>query len=208
MFAIEAARNASSFGLLLSSNSLLNLPTTIYRLIDSTKKLLEKNQRSFYTFLMNTISLTKLNNFERNIEIYVLCTSCPETFWLSPEHKQFNIPLISIVDVLHAFQADDDDQHTTKTYSFDLREILRQLQEMRDDECETNPTGNSLVLKDPNALVLQDRSGLNSNRPWWGLQINKDDDGLDDDHKESQSFAELKEGKFGIASAYRHEPKP
>jgi len=119
MYAIECARNGSSYGLLISSNSLLNLPSTIHTLLDRIKSLLDKNNRSYYTLLMNTLSITKMNNFEKNIDIYILCSSCSESIWLSPEHKQFNIPLVSIMDIVQAFETNDE-----MNYSFDLRQIL------------------------------------------------------------------------------------
>jgi hypothetical protein len=196
MYAIECARNGSSYGLLISSNSLLNLPSTIHKLLDRIKTLFDINNRQYYTFLMNTLSITKLNNFEKTIDIYVLCSSCSESIWLSPEHKQFNIPLVSIADIVQAFEANNNN-NLSLNYSFDLKQILSTI---KIDQINPNNENNSLVLKNPNALLLQQRDGINrgldNNPTWWGLQITE---------KEINSIAELKEGKFGIASGYTNE---
>lgn len=202
MYAIECARNGSSYGLLISSNSLLNLPVTIHTLLDRIKLLLKKNNREYYTFLMNTLSIAKLNNFEKTIDVYVLVSSCSESLWFSPEHKQFNIPLISISDIVHALEMNEG------SYSFDLKEILSSMK-IDDEEENSNEESNALVLKNPNSLLLQQRDGLNrglhNGQIWWGLQMtdnNKDDD---DDNKEKSSISELKEGKSGIAAGYTNE---
>lgn len=202
MYAIECARNSSSYGLLLSSNSLLNLPITIHQLLDQVKSVLKNQNRQYYTFLMNTISITKLNNFEQNIDVYVLCSSCSESSWLSPEHKQFNIPLISITDLVYALDMNEE------YYSFDLKQISSTIK-MNENRTE-DEENNAVVLKNPNSLLLTQRDGLNrgllNNQTWWGLQItdnNTNDD--DDENKEKNSIAELKEGKSGIASGYSHE---
>ena len=196
MYAIECARNGSSFGLLLSSNSLLNLPTTIHSLLDHMKKLLDRHHRSYYTFLMNTVSLTKLNNFEQNIDVYVLCSSCAESSWLSPEFKQFNIPLISVMDLIEALATPD--RPSMSHYSFDLREILLKIHPLNNDDDEQISTDQqAIVLKHPNALLLQQRD--EQERSYWGLQM------VNADEKESLPISELKEGKFGIASGYSHE---
>ena len=202
MYAIECARNGSTFGLLVSSNSLLNLPTTIHRLLDHVKSLLDRNERSYHTFLMNTLSITKMNNFEQNIDTYVLCSSCSESLWLSPEHKQFNIPMISVIDVIHAFE--EQDEQSSRSYSFDLREILSTVKTVDHQAANDNEGNQSVVLKHPNALLLHQQDGnnrgLNSGRTWWGLQMNSDVD-----EKEKEPIAELKEGRFGIAAGYTHE---
>ena len=152
---------------------------------------------------MNTLSITKMNNFEQNIDVYILCSSCCESFWLSPEHKQFNIPLVSVVDVIHAF--DVNDEQPMKTYSFDLREIVSNIKPIAEDFEEEKREQRAIMLKHPNALLLQQRDGndrgLNENRSWWGLKI----DDKPDNEKEISSMAELKEGRFGIASGYRNE---
>ena len=198
MYAIETARNGSSYGLLTSSNSLLNLPSTIHTLLDRIKELLDKNNRQYYTFLMNTLSITKMNNFERTIDVYVLCSSCSESIWLSPEHKQFNIPFVSIADIVQAFDRTDED--LSANYSFDLRQILSTIKINNDKQNDEN---NALVLKHPNALLLkQDGSNTNNNRTWWGLQIT---DNTNEEEKEIKPIAELKEGKFGIAAGYTNE---
>ncbi len=194
MYAIECARNGSSYGLLISSNSLLNLPSTIHTLLDRIKSLLDKNNRSYYTLLMNTLSITKMNNFEKNIDIYILCSSCSESIWLSPEHKQFNIPLVSIMDIVQAFEPHDE-----MNYSFDLRQILST---MKINETNPKEEENALVLKNPNNLLLQQRDrGLDSSRTWWGLQMTD----TTNEEKEKNPIAELKEGKSGIASGYTNE---
>jgi len=193
MYAIECARNGSSYGLLTSSNSLLNLPSAIHTLLDRIKFLLKKNNRQYYTFLMNTLSITKMNNFEKNIDIYVLCSSCSESIWISPEHKQFNIPLVSIADIIHAF-----DENSSLNYSFDLKEILST---MKIDDDNQNEENNALVLKNPNALLLQQRDGFDNSRTWWGLQMIDNPN----EEKEINSIAELKEGKSGIAAGYTNE---
>lgn len=201
MYAIECARNGSSYGLLISSNSLLNLPSTIHHLLDRIKALLHQNERQYYTFLMNTLSITKLNNFEQNIDTYVLCSSCSESLWLSPEHKQFNIPLISIADVVHAFGLTDE--NSPLKYSFDLRQILSMIHL---DEQSSSESNQELVLKNPNSLLLQQRDGhqrgLESGPKWWGLQIN---DQSNDEEQQPIAIAELKEGRTGIAAGYTHE---
>ena len=198
MFAIESARNGSSYGLLISSNSLLNLPSTIHILLDRIKKLFDQNNRQYYTFLMNTLSITKMNNFEKTIDTYVLCSSCSESIWLSPEQKQFNIPFVSIADVVHAFE--NSDENLSINYSFDLREILSRMKIVEEDQ--SNET-NALVLKHPNALLLK-QDGLNNNntRTWWGLKMT---DNTNDEEKEINSIAELKEGRSGIAAGYSNE---
>jgi len=205
MYAIECARNGSSYGLLISSNSLLNLPSTIHILLNRIKNLLEKNNRQYYTFLMNTLSITKMNNFEKTIDIYVLCSSCSESIWVSPEHRQFNIPFVSIADIVQAFEIINE--NSSLNYSFDLRQILSTMK-IDDNENETNQNdeNNALVLKNPNSLLLQQRNGMNrgldNDRAWWGLQIT---DNTNNEEKEINSIAELKEGKFGIASGYTNE---
>ncbi|CAF1482709.1 unnamed protein product [Adineta steineri] len=206
MYAIECARNGSSYGLLISSNSLLNLPSTIHTLLDRIKHLFDKNNRQHYTFLMNTLSITKMNNFERNIDTYVLCSSCSETLWLSPEHRQFNIPLISLADIVQAFE--QTDENLAITYSFDLRQILSTMKNIDENELINSTEDNhALVLKNPNSLLLQQRDGmnrgLNDGRMWWGLQIT--DTNTNTDEKEINPIAELKEGRTGIASGYTHE---
>ncbi|CAF1548953.1 unnamed protein product, partial [Adineta steineri] len=206
MYAIECARNGSSYGLLISSNSLLNLPSTIHTLLDRIKHLFDKNNRQHYTFLMNTLSITKMNNFERNIDTYVLCSSCSETLWLSPEHRQFNIPLISLADIVQAFE--QTDENLAITYSFDLRQILSTMKNIDENELINSTEDNhALVLKNPNSLLLQQRDGMNrglDNGPmWWGLQIT--DTNTNTDEKEINPIAELKEGRTGIASGYTHE---
>ena len=150
---------------------------------------------------MNTISITKLNNFEKNIDIYIYCSSCSESIWFLPEFKQFNIPLVSINDLIHAF----NDDNNNKTYSFDLKYILSTINIDYENEInEQNDQSNALVLKNPNALLLQQRDrGLENNRNWWGLQINDNKEGEEDDEK--NSIAELKEGKLGIAAGYTNE---
>ncbi|UJR21518.1 hypothetical protein I4U23_024603 [Adineta vaga] len=205
MYAIECARNGSSYGLLISSNSLLNLPSTIHTLLDRIKSVFDKNNRQYYTFLMNTLSITKLNNFERNIDTFVLCSSCPESLWLSPEHKQFNIPLISLADIVQAFETTDE--NLSMNYSFDLQQILSTMKPIDDNDI-TNKVDEtkSLVLKHPNSLVLQQRDGINrgldNTQKWWGLQMNDEDK---NDEKEKHPIAELKEGITGIAAGYNHE---
>ena len=202
MYAIECARNGSSYGLLISSNSLLNLPSTIHTLLDRLKSLLSQNDRQYYTLLMNTLSISKMNNFEQNIDVYILCSSCSESLWLAPEHKQFNIPLVSIADVVHAFETNDQ-----LNYSFDLRQILSNMK-IYDERNEINPTeeNSALVLKNPNALLLQQRDGMNrgldGGRTWWGLQMTEN---TKEEEKEKSSIAELKEGRSGIASGYSNE---
>ncbi|CAF4522996.1 unnamed protein product, partial [Rotaria sp. Silwood2] len=205
MYAIECARNGSSYGLLVSSNSLLNLSLTIHTLLDRIKKLLDKNNRQYYTFLMNTLSITKMNNFERNIDVYILCSSCTESLWLSPEYKQFNISLISITDIIQAFEKDDE--NLSINYSFDLRQILSTMKIIDENEInQQNEENNALVLKHPNALLLQQRDGLNRNldnsQNWWGLQIT---DNINEEKESNKSISELKEGKSGIASGYTNE---
>jgi hypothetical protein len=209
MYAMECARHGSSFGLLLSSNALLNLPESIHRLLEYIKRLLNKHHRSYYTFLMNTVSITKLNNFEQNIGIAVVCSSCSECQWLSPEHKQFNIPLISINDVIQALN--NVDNETTNIYSFDIRDILGYVSHFVDQHSNDNEQDqHALVLKHPNALLLKQQDGsnreTNSARAWWGLRINDVDDNDSDNEKEKTSIAELKQGRCGIASGYTHEP--
>jgi hypothetical protein len=200
MYAIECARNGSSYGLLISSNSLLNLPSTIHTLLDRVKLLLHKNNRSYYTLLMNTLSITKMNNFERNIDIYILCSSCSESIWLAPEHKQFNIPLVSIMDIVQAFESNEE-----INYSFDLRQILSTMKINETNETTVKEENNALVLKNPNTLLLQQRDGMNrglaSGRTWWGLEMT---DSINEE-KERNSISELKEGKSGIASGYANE---
>ncbi|CAF1111186.1 unnamed protein product [Rotaria sordida] len=196
MYAIECARNGSSYGLLTSSNSLLNLPLIIHKLLDYLKKLFDKYNRQYYTFLMNTLSITKLNNFERNIDIYVLCSSCTESQWLSPEYKQFNIPLISINDIIQAFE--NNNENLSINYSFDLRQILSTIKIINENEInENDEENNSLILKHPNALLLQQRDGsnrnLDNNHIWWGLQIT---DNINEEKESNKSVSELKEGKF------------
>ena len=197
MYAIECARNGSNYGLLTSSNSLLNLPSTIDTLLDQVKSILHNNDRQYYTFLMNTLSITKLNNFEQAIDVYVLCSSCPESLWLSHERKQFNIPLISIADVVQAFANDQEQMN----YSFDLRQILSTIR--INDENPTNTEGEhqALVLKNPNALLLQQRDVASGGRTWWGLQITENNP----EENEPKSIAELKEGRTGIAAGYNNE---
>ena len=198
MYAIECARNGSSYGLLVSSNSLLNLSLTIHKLLEHVKYLLEKNNRQYYTFLMNTLSITKLNNFEKTINIYVLCSSCSESIWLSSEYKQFNIPLVSINDIIQAF-----DRNFMANYTFDLRSILLNMISIDKNQTDDDDgDGNTLVLKHSNSLLLQQWNEINDNhRTWWGLQmINKNDD-----ENELSSISELKEGKFGIAAGYTNE---
>lgn len=197
MYAIECARNGSSFGLLLSSNSLLNLPNTIHQLLDHMKKLLNRQNRSYYTFLMNTVSLSKLNNFEQNIDTYVLCLSCPESSWLSPEFKQFNIPLISIMDLIQALEKPDEP--SMSYYSFDLREILSKIEPINETKEISMNEGQAIVLKHPNALLLQQKETNERGRSYWGLEM------VNVDEKDTLPIAELKEGKFGIASGYQHE---
>jgi hypothetical protein len=203
MYAIECARNGSSYGLLTSSNSLLNLPSTIHTLLDRIKYLLHKNDRQYYTLLMNTLSIAKMNNFEKNIDIYVLCSSCSESIWLSPEHKQFNIPLVSIADIVYAFETTDE--NASIYYSFDLRKILSTMKIYDENETNQNDETNALVLKNPNSLLLQQRDGINrgldNSRTWWGLQMTNNTN----EEKEINSIAELKEGKFGIAAGYTNE---
>jgi hypothetical protein len=200
MYAIECARNGSSYGLLISSNSLLNLPSTIHTLLDRVKSLLHKNNRSYYTLLMNTLSITKMNNFERNIDIYILCSSCSESMWLSPEHRQFNISLVSIMDIVQAFETNEE-----MNYSFDLRQILSTMKIDETNETNSTDENNALVLKNPNSLLLQQRDGTNrglaSGHAWWGLQITDPTD----EEKEKTPIAELKEGRSGIASGYANE---
>lgn len=202
MYAIECARNGSTFGLLLSSNSLLNLPTTIHRLLDHVKSLLDRNDRSYHTFLMNTLSIAKMNNFEQNIDTYVLCSSCSESLWLSPEHRQFNIPMISVIDVIQALE--EPGEQSPRSYSFDLREILSTMKINDDQSAKDNEGDQAMVLKHPNALLLQQHDGnnrgLNGGRSWWGLQMNSDVD-----EKEKEPVAELKQGRSGIAAGYTHE---
>jgi hypothetical protein len=195
MFAIESARNGTSFGLLMSSNSLLNLPTAIHRLLNHLKQLLDKNQRSYFTFLMNTLSITKMNNFQQNIDAYVLCSACTESIWLSPEHRQCNIPLVSVFDVLQAMG--QQDEPTMKHYSFDLREILTTIKPIDQEQVDSQ----TLVSKHPNALLLHRNPNETSStgRAWWGLK-------LADDNEEKTTIATLKEGKFGIAAGYTNEP--
>ncbi|CAF3320587.1 unnamed protein product [Rotaria socialis] len=203
MYAIECARNASSFGLLTSSNSLLNLPTTILTLLDHIKKLFDQHNRQYYTYLMNTLSIAKMNNFERTVDVYVLCSSCTESIWLSPDYKQFNIPLISINDILHAFAKDDDS--LSLNYLFDLRQILKILKPIDENEKNENEENNSLILKNPNALLLQQRDGANrgldGSHAWWGLQITENIN----EEQINQPISELKEGKSGIAAGYTNE---
>ena len=199
MYAIECARNGSAYGLLTSSNSLLNLPSTIHQLLDRVKSLLHKNHRQYYTFLMNTLSITKLNNFEQAIDIYVLCSSCSESLWLSPEHKQFNIPLVSITDVIQAFASSEENQIN---YSFDLRQILSTMKFSEDNPLtDANEENQALVLKNPNALLLQQRDTATSSRTWWGLQITENSS----EENEEKPIAELKEGRSGIAAGYSNE---
>jgi hypothetical protein len=203
MYAIECARNGSSYGLLISSNSLLNLPSTIHTLLDRIKHLFDRNNRQYYTFLMNTLSITKMNNFERNIDIYVLCSSCSECLWLSPEHKQFNIPLVSIADVVYAFETNDE--NSSLNYSFDLRQILSTMKISDENDSNQNEDNHALVLKNPNTLLLQQRNGINrgldAGHAWWGLQMTDNTN----EEKESNSISELKEGKSGIAAGYTNE---
>lgn len=197
MYAMECARNGSNYGLLTSSNSLLNLPSTIHTLLDRVKSILHNHHRQYYTFLMNTLSIAKLNNFEQAIDVYVLCSSCPESLWLAPERKQFNIPLISIADVVQAFAKDQEQMN----YSFDLRQILSTMR--INDENPTNTEGehHALVLKNPNALLLQQRDVASGGRTWWGLQITENSP----EENEQKSIAELKEGRTGIAAGYSNE---
>jgi hypothetical protein len=195
MYAIECARNGSSYGLLISSNSLLNLPSTIHTLLNRIKELFDKNDRQYYTLLMNTLSITKMNNFEKTIDVYVLCSSCSESLWLSPEHKQFNIPFVSIADIVQAFEKTDE--NLSINYSFDLRQILSSMKTLDENQSDEN---NALVLKHPNALLLK-QDGINNNRTWWGLQMTDDRN----EENEKNSVAELKEGKFGIAAGYTNE---
>ena len=197
MYAIECARNGSSFGLLISSNSLLNLPSTIHNLLDRIKNLLHKNDRQYYTFLMNTLSITKLNNFEQTIDTYVLCSSCSESLWLSPEHKQFNIPLISIADIVHAFGMTDE--NSSLKYSFDLRQILSMI---KIDEDNSSNDNHEIVLKNPNSLLLHQRDGQDNTKRKWSLQINQEEETTT---TTAIPIAELKEGRTGIASGYTHE---
>lgn len=203
MYAIECARNSSSYGLLISSNSLLNLPSTIHTLLDRIKQLFDKNNRQYYTFLMNTLSIAKMNNFEKNIDTFVLCSSCSESLWLSPEHKQFNIPLVSLADVVQAFETHDE--NTSMNYSFDLQQILSTMKIIDDNETNQTEENNALVLKHPNSLLLQQRDGLNkgldNSRTWWGLSITDNTN----EEKEINPIAELKEGKSGIAAGYTNE---
>ncbi|CAF0893889.1 unnamed protein product [Rotaria sp. Silwood1] len=205
MYAIECARNGSSYGLLISSNSLLNLPSTIHTLLDHIKKLFDKHNRQYYTFLMNTLSIPKMNNFERNIDVYVLCSSCTESLWLSPEYKQFNIPLISINDIIQAFE-NDNNENLSINYSFDLRQILSIIKIIDENEINQNEENNVLVVKHPNALLLQQHDGSNRNfdqsQTWWGLQITNN---INEDKDSNKSISELKEGKSGIASGYTNE---
>jgi hypothetical protein len=147
---------------------------------------------------MNTLSITKLNNFEQAIDIYVLCSSCSETIWLSPEHKQFNIPLVSITDIVHAFE--EIDENATMNYSFDMRQILSTMKSIDENSTNENEENHALVLKHPNSLLLKQRGGTNS-RPWWGLQITDSTQ----EETEIKPIAELKEGKSGIAAGYTHE---
>ncbi|CAF0722400.1 unnamed protein product [Adineta ricciae] len=204
MYAVECARNGSSYGLLISSNSLLNLPSTIHTLLDRIKIIFDKNDRQYYTFLMNTLSITKMNNFERNIDTYVLCSSCAESLWLSPEHKQFNIPLISLADIVHAFETSDED--LPMNYSFDLRQILSMIKPISDDTTKNeDDVSKAIVLKNPNSLLLQQRDGitrgLDNNKKWWGLQMNSESNEI----QEKLPVAELKEGRTGIAAGYENE---
>jgi len=200
MYAIECARNGSSYGLLISSNSLLNLPLTIHTLLDRIKDLFDKNNRQYYTFLMNTLSIAKMNNFEKTIDIFVLCSSCSESQWLSPEHKQFNIPLVSLADIVQALE--NHEENSSINYSFDLRQILSTMKIIEKDQTEEN---NALVLKHPNSLLLKQRDGINkgpdNNYPWWGLTMT---DNINEE-KGINSIAELKEGKSGIAAGYTNE---
>jgi len=205
MYAIECARNGTSYGLLISSNSLLNLPSTIHKLLDRIKTIFDKNNRQYYTFLMNTLSITKMNNFEKTIDIYVLCSSCSESIWVSPEHKQFNIPLVSIADIVQAFGISNDNNNSSLNYSFDLKQILSTIKIDQENEINPNDENNLLVLKNPNTLLLQQRDGINrgidNNPTWWGLQITENSN----EEKQINSIAELKEGKFGIAAGYTNE---
>lgn len=198
MYAIECARNGSAYGLLTSSNSLLNLPSTVHTLLDRVKSVLHKNHRQYYTFLMNTLSITKFNNFEQAIDIYVLCSACSESLWLSPEHKQFNIPLVSIADVVQAFESNEEQIN----YSFDLQQLLSTLK-TNEDNVRTDPDeeNQALVLKNPNALLLQQRDSATGSRTWWGLQITENSR----EENEEKPIAELKEGRSGIAAGYSNE---
>ncbi|CAF3318070.1 unnamed protein product, partial [Rotaria sp. Silwood2] len=71
---------------------------------------------------------------------------------------------------------------------------------------QQNEENNALVLKHPNALLLQQRDGLNRNldnsQNWWGLQIT---DNINEEKESNKSISELKEGKSGIASGYTNE---
>ncbi|CAF4944382.1 unnamed protein product, partial [Rotaria socialis] len=62
-----------------------------------------------------------------------------------------------------------------------------------------------LILKNPNALLLQQRDGANrgldGSHAWWGLQITENIN----EEQINQPISELKEGKSGIAAGYTNE---
>ena len=101
------------------------------------------------------------------------------------------------MDVIQALEKPDEP--SMSHYSFDLREILSKLAPIDATNGETTTESQAVVLKHPNALLLQQKETNERGRSYWGLEM------ADADEKETLPIAELKEGKFGIASGYRHE---
>lgn len=190
------AKDASTFGIIVGNLNIGN----INKILLEIKKLLHKNKKKFYTFLLGKVTDDKLSNYVEYIDCFILVACTCNSF---VERKALMKPIICPIDLLHAF----NEKPWDLVYSFDPSFFADESATSKDNkekdyfeiqEVTSNVKSEALAVldKDENkamALIFgQNIISHYDDRNFKGLEIRKDE----------QQTLEIKKGKRGLPIKY------
>lgn len=194
------AKESETFGILIGNLNIKYLNNILQKI----KKLLVKNNKKYYTFLLGKITDEKLSNYVEYIDSFVLVACTCNSF---VERKALMKPIVTPVDLLHAFEektwdlsysydpyyfnfynktSSNEKNEENKEDKFSIQDISKKIQ------------SDALVLldKDENkALSLVFSNNIMTHydqRTFKGLEVNKGE----------EYSKEIKKGKKGLPIKY------
>ena len=188
------AKESQTFGILIGN---LNI-SSINNILLKIKKLLHKNNKKYYTFLLGKITDDKLANYVEYIDCFIL-VACTCNSFIS--RKACMKPIICPIDLLFAF----NEKQWDMTYSFDPNYFVNIDSELNQKYMQIDKLNNdiqsealALIDKDEKkALSLVFSNNIITHfeeRKFKGIEINKD-----------KSYSkEIRKGKKGLPIKYEN----
>ncbi|PAV74714.1 hypothetical protein WR25_15329 [Diploscapter pachys] len=201
LFLIESLKDASIVGLVVGTTAIKGHREAIQRM----RELCKISGKQLYVFSVGKVNVAKLSNFSATIDVFVLL-SCP--FGILLDQTDFYRPVVSFFEAEIALNPEKN-WHANKGWTADFSELLEGKigSKIEDDE---NVDVSLVSGKIRANLNLDEKSEGSSTTvalytagdyfdklSWKGL----------DDSVKNEASTEVTEGRTGIASAYRNEPK-